>query len=329
MSVSLQKSTIVRSFSMLDALGGPARDLAARLALLAFRWTPPRRPASLDERATLARAHRGRLDLGDATVPTWSWGEGPSVLLVHGWGGRGGQLHAFVDPLVAAGHRVTTFDAPGHGAASGRTSDVPTFARAVSAAAMQSGGLAGVVAHSLGAAATAWAIAGGARIDRIAFVSPVTRPGSFWSGFLDLLGLSPIARERATRRARETLGVTPDELALGRTLSSAFARTLIVHDEGDRRVPPGGSRALAAEHASLRLHLTAGLGHHRILRDPEVVARVTEFVANGERPSVCATPGCARLSEPGAPCCLEHQLSTELWDPSLRRASLRLHAHSQ
>jgi alpha-beta hydrolase superfamily lysophospholipase len=314
---------------MLDTLGGPAQDLAARLALLTFRWTPARRSPSAEERATLSRAHRGRLDLGATTIPTWSWGEGPSVLLVHGWGGRGGQLHAFVDPLVASGHRVTTFDAPGHGAASGRTSDVPTFARAVRAAADASGGLSGVVAHSLGAASTAWAIAGGAAIDRIAFVAPVTRPGSFWSGFLDLLRLSPRARERATRHARHTLGVTPDELAVDRTLASAFDRTLIVHDGSDRRVPPAGSRALAAEHAALRLHLTEGLGHHRILRDPQVVARVTEFVAHGARAATCITPGCSRISEPGARCCLEHQLSHELFDRSLRYTSPPSGAHSQ
>ena len=39
----------------------------------------------------------------------------PSVYLVHGWGGRGSQLAAFVEPLVAAGHRVVLFDAPSHG----------------------------------------------------------------------------------------------------------------------------------------------------------------------------------------------------------------------
>lgn len=212
-----------------------------------------------------------------------------------------------------------TFDAPGHGAARDRTSDVPTIARAVRAVAPD-GRLAGVVAHSLGAAATAFAIASGLAVECIALVSPVTRPGAFWSGFLDLLGLSPGTRERATRHARDTLGITPDELALARTLRGAFDRTLIVHDEGDRRVPPAGSRALAADHAALRLHLTEGLGHHRILQDPAVVARITDFVGRGDRPRICATSGCARPAEPDAACCLEHQLSHELWDPDLRRA---------
>jgi len=42
------------------------------------------------------------------------------VLLVHGWGGRGAQLASFVEPLVARGFSVLTFDAPGHGASAAR-----------------------------------------------------------------------------------------------------------------------------------------------------------------------------------------------------------------
>ncbi|MGZ5446135.1 MAG: alpha/beta hydrolase [Thermoanaerobaculia bacterium] len=45
----------------------------------------------------------------------WSWGEGPAVLLVHGWGGHAAQFQSFVEPLVRAGFRAIAFDAPSHG----------------------------------------------------------------------------------------------------------------------------------------------------------------------------------------------------------------------
>ena len=35
-----------------------------------------------------------------------AWGEGPTVLLVHGWGGHAGQMTPLVDSVVAAGHRA-------------------------------------------------------------------------------------------------------------------------------------------------------------------------------------------------------------------------------
>ena len=42
----------------------------------------------------------------------YSWGSGPTVLLVHGWEGRGSQLSAFAPALVKAGFRVVAVDMP-------------------------------------------------------------------------------------------------------------------------------------------------------------------------------------------------------------------------
>src|SRR5262245_48112387 len=108
--IELEKSTIVRSYKeprlislfatgnwMLSAL---APRTASRLAERLF-LTPPRirRPAS--EAALLASAHVRSRQVGTRQINTASWGSGPAVLLVHGWGGRGTQLGAFVQPLVS------------------------------------------------------------------------------------------------------------------------------------------------------------------------------------------------------------------------------------
>ncbi|MFP2912939.1 hypothetical protein ACLESD_49620, partial [Pyxidicoccus sp. 3LFB2] len=54
----------------------------------------------------LAQGQQRVVKLGGERVAVWSWGEGPRVLLVHGWSGYGGQLTAFVAPLVEAGFSV-------------------------------------------------------------------------------------------------------------------------------------------------------------------------------------------------------------------------------
>jgi hypothetical protein len=59
---------------------------------------------------------------GEPVEATWSghriagesWGDGPAVYLVHGWGGCRAHLGVFVKPLVEAGHRVIAFDLPSH-----------------------------------------------------------------------------------------------------------------------------------------------------------------------------------------------------------------------
>src|SRR3954471_12912224 len=100
-----------------------SEDLGTTFAERLF--TTPRRHARPDrERAVLATARELTIDVtlraprwngAHTTVAAWKWGQGPTVLLVHGWEGRGSQLGSFVEPLVAAGLSVVAFDAPGHG----------------------------------------------------------------------------------------------------------------------------------------------------------------------------------------------------------------------
>src|SRR5688572_2988678 len=42
-------------------------------------------------------------------------GDGPTILLVHGWGERASAMGAFIAPLTSAGYRVVAIDLPGHG----------------------------------------------------------------------------------------------------------------------------------------------------------------------------------------------------------------------
>ena len=65
-------------------------------------------------------------------------GRGPSrpgstVLMVHGWNGRGAQLGAFAPELVHAGFRVVTFDTPAHGRSPGRATNLPEISEAIQA----------------------------------------------------------------------------------------------------------------------------------------------------------------------------------------------------
>src|SRR5262245_2710062 len=105
----------------LRALAAVAPPLAVRAAGALFR-TPPRHKTSDAERKLLAAGARRRLRAGSSDIATWTWGEGPTMVLVHGWGSRGARLGSFVEPLVSSGYSVVTFDSPAHGDSSGRLS---------------------------------------------------------------------------------------------------------------------------------------------------------------------------------------------------------------
>ena len=96
--IAMEKSTIVRSSrdSRLTplvrtgnrALSALAPALATRLAERLF-LTPPRGRRPGEEIDLLATARARPMRVGARRIETWVWGVGPSVLLVHGWGGRG------------------------------------------------------------------------------------------------------------------------------------------------------------------------------------------------------------------------------------------------
>src|SRR5215208_5699212 len=131
--------TSIRFFFAVVGRLSPA--LAGWFAAKLFAW-PRRHPRPARERELIARG--ARLNLPGGLYAT-AWGAGPTVLLVHGWEGRGAQLGAFVDPLVAAGYRVVALDGPAHGDSPGRTTTGPEFARALIATRDVVGPLAAVV----------------------------------------------------------------------------------------------------------------------------------------------------------------------------------------
>jgi pimeloyl-[acyl-carrier protein] methyl ester esterase len=66
------------------------------------------------------------------TLYTQSSGDGPDLVLIHGWGLNGGIWDALAPRLAASGFRVTRVDLPGHGRSAWHgEADVDALARAV------------------------------------------------------------------------------------------------------------------------------------------------------------------------------------------------------
>lgn len=227
----------------------------------------------------MAAARRGVLVVDGQRLVTWRWGVGRPVLLMHGWGGRAAQMTGFVEPILAAGLSAVAVDAPAHGLSEGRFSSVPRFAAALAALTRQRP--AGLIAHSLGAAAGGLALARGLSPDRVVFVSPSAWPGHYFDGFLGSIGVKgeTLARARATVEAR--LGLPFDEIELPRLPLEKQAPALIIHDSRDREVPFAHGAGIAATWPGADLIATEGLGHRRILGDPDVIARSVRFLAAG------------------------------------------------
>jgi pimeloyl-ACP methyl ester carboxylesterase len=238
---------------------------------------PPGVPASLPVEASW-EGHR---------ITGESWGEGDPVYLVHGWGGCQAHLGVFVKPLVEAGHRVIAVDLPSHNGsdhgalAPGRTTIVEC-AKAVHAVVEEFGPAHAVVAHSLGAKATALAVSWGASAQRLVFLAPMGDFRAYVDLFAERHGFGPRIRARLHSRLDEKLKMPLYET----DISAVAARAdnpplLLIHDPDDPDSPYSTSEDIVAKWPNASLHTTKGLGrlaHYRLLRHRPALDAAVAFI---------------------------------------------------
>lgn len=254
-----------------------APGAATRLARKLF-FTPPRARLREAERAVLERGELFSLEAGGQRVVGRAWGEGPTVLLVHGWGGHSGQMTPLVDPTVAAGFRAVALDLPAHGESAGSVSSLVHFASALVRAAALFGPARGLVAHSFGAAASTYAISSGMPVGRAVFFAPPAGFESFWARFQAGTGVSQEIMDRLLQEAEEWLDVRFDGLHPIALAPRLTVPLLVLHDPEDREVPFAEGAELVRRWPGAELRPAKGLGHLRILRDERCVGEAVGFL---------------------------------------------------
>jgi pimeloyl-ACP methyl ester carboxylesterase len=297
-----KKSTIVRARN--GAMGAYFRYAehvmpgpAGRLARDLWFTAPPRMaelpvPDGGEPFEVEAQGHvvRGRV-WGDAARST------RTVYLVHGWGGRGSQFGAMVEPLLESGHRVVMLDAPAHGdsdhgpAGPRRTNGVE-FAKALDAVFCRFGPAEAVVAHSLGTIATYLALRfGWLGTTRLVLIAPMVESQSLFDQFQTALGFGERTRRAFDRSILDWVGIPVAEFdARFQAAHVAPVPTLVVADRGDRQTPYDDVVDFAKS-IDAPLVTTEGLGHRKILRDRDVILSVVDFVSGQEVEASGTTDG--------------------------------------
>ncbi|MGB3441577.1 MAG: alpha/beta fold hydrolase [Actinophytocola sp.] len=259
-----------------------APDLGARFAERLWLGVPPYRGRTRP--GVLPRGDEFTVRVKDRTVAGTAWGTGPVVYLVHGRGGVASQLHPFVAPLLAAGHRVVTFDALSHGAsdpgfAGPRLFTIPEMASALAAVVAVHGQPHAVIAHSLGCASTFFALRGGVRPSRLVFLAPLTQPTPYTMVFAATLGFGDRIRTRMMARVAARVATPWDDFDMPTQVTRITPPPLLtVHDPADRETRYADSVAITRAWPDSELVTVDNLGHWRLLRDQDTIARAVDFV---------------------------------------------------
>jgi pimeloyl-ACP methyl ester carboxylesterase len=250
--------------------------LAGELGRLIF-FHPLRTRPSEAQKAVLAKAEPITLHVDGRKLAAFSWGEGPLVLLVHGWSGHAGQMAEFVAPLTKTGFRAVALDLPAHGMSGGRLSSVIHFSRAIRVAAEHLGPVHGIVSHSLGGGGVIQAFLGALKANRAVLLAPPAQFHDYWELFRSRMGMSHDVWRAMVARSERWLeipfaDVHPEVGAPHMTIPA-----LILHGTADRVSPVSEGRRLSRlwPGASLR---ELDSGHVAILRDARALAETVAFI---------------------------------------------------
>lgn len=217
------------------------------------------------------------LPTSSGTLAAWRWGEGPRVLLVHGWEGSHADMLPFVEPLLAAGLSPVAVDLPAHGASPGTTATLPQMAKALGEAAAVIGPLRGIVAHSMGCPVAVTALTFGLEAERAVLVSTPARYVDKALKIAESLGFGE-AEWKAMEAALLAAGTELHSMVLPVYASRCRQPALVLHSADDRTVSIEDGRETAESWPGAKFVAVDGLGHSRILRDPEIIGRSVEFL---------------------------------------------------
>lgn len=280
LQVAYRHSTNVRSKRgrewamrlLFKVLSSGAPRLTERLVERLF-FTPGSYVPSADEKRWLERGEPFQVRVHGRRICAWRWGAGPGVLLIHGWNGRGIQLHRYIDPLVRAGRAAVAIDGPAHGESEGRSTSYFEFTDVVRDLIASDHGLRiqGIVAHSFGAAAAVNALAHQQAALRTVLLAPALQLRKMLFDALGRHGIPPRVYETIIAAYETRFGYSLERDDPHRRLGDLRSPVLVVHDRHDPVIAHGDSAALCGRFGQVTLKTTSGLGHRRIMADPDVV----------------------------------------------------------
>lgn len=249
---------------------------AHKLWLSTYRYPAPARELRLIKSATPFMVKSEGRD-----IQAWHWGEqGPLVLLVHGWNGRGAQLGSFVPVLLKHGYQVLTFDAPGHGETSGKNTTVFEIASAILALNEARGPIHSVICHSFGGVSTSVAIKQGFNVDRAVYIAPPANLKSMTESFTSMVKMPRAVTQYFDQRLETDYGENIWESVSPEHIVRQFRFPgLVIHDRDDQDVPWQSGERVAHAWPNAGFFMSIGLGHRRVLRDKNIIAMCAEFIA--------------------------------------------------
>lgn len=264
--------------------------LAAKFAIKIFttpmKFPLPKREEEMNAKTTQEMA---KIPALGNKICVYHYGESDKkALLVHGWSGRGTQLHSIADKLLKNGYSTTSFDAPAHGKSEGKTSDMTEFIACILELQKKYGPFEIAIGHSLGAMATLNAIKQGLKVEKAVCIGSGDVIEDIMKGFSKLMGMDIATCKLMIKLFEKELGEPINTYSAYNAAKEVTVPVLVFHDEDDDDVPVSAAYHIKEHLRNGELVITKGLGHRKILGDSKVIKKIIQFLNDEKDPTADA-----------------------------------------
>lgn len=263
-----------------QVLGAVAPGITGRIALSLF-LTPRKRSMSTKAQPIMNQATQMIITHGSRQLATYVWeGDGPTILLVHGWESDASRMRGFVRPFLAQGFRVVAFDAPAHGRSGGRQTNFIDYSGAIQTVIQTIGPVQFIIAHSFGAAATLFTLVRepNLSVERVVSIGAPSRLQDMIDSWATFVGMSRESVQEMQRKLVDRVGLPVTWLTVETAVSHLTIPGLIIHDREDSVVAYTNAEAIHRQWTTSTLFTTQGLDHRGPLHDREVLHQVMAFL---------------------------------------------------
>lgn len=196
---------------------------------------------------------------------TYHWpGDGPTVLLLHGWESYTGRWYAFYEPLRAAGYDIWAFDAPAHGRSAGRRFNVLMYSEALTRFLAERDTVPQHwICHSAGGMAAIYNLSQGSDYepDQLVCMAVPGELSDFIDKFCEIIGVREGVKEGIDLQFQRKLDRSFSDISFIEFAKELRVPGLIVHDHQDELAPVSGAEAMHYNWRGSSLVTTHGLGH--------------------------------------------------------------------
>lgn len=256
-----------------------ASRFTAWLFLKPYKYKLPEREKEIDKVLQQKNIVVPSIDREIVVYVNRTAASGKTVLLAHGWSGRGTQMPDITSRLINSGYEVISFDAPAHGRAPGNMSMMPHFIESILHLEKQFGPFYAAVGHSLGGMSLLKAVKEGMQLKKLVVIGTANSITHITREFVKNLELPEKVAIKMKNHFDTKFGEDMDNLSGAFSAKSVEIPTLVIHDVHDIDVHVSSAYEINNSLKNGELYITEGQGHRRVLGDPEVINKITTFFA--------------------------------------------------